>query len=89
VTGQQTTMPKDMRGHSTLFIRKVEESDQKPIVLQLADTCIERSIAIAEVAGLFGVSRATVYNWMTGRTVPRACHIAAMPKIIARLNKRK
>ena len=89
MTGQLTTTPEAMRGHSTLFIRRVEESDQKPIVLQLADLCIERSIAIAEVAGLFGVSRATVYNWMTGRTVPRACHMTAMPKIIARLNKRK
>jgi len=78
-----------MRGHYTLFIQKVEDADQKPLVMQLADVCINKGTPITEVAQMFGVTRASVYNWLTGKTVPRACYQAAMPKIIARLSKRK
>jgi len=78
-----------MRGHYTLFIQKVEDADQKPLVMQLADVCINKGTPISEVALMFGVTRASVYNWLTGKTVPRARHQAAMPKVIARLSKRK
>jgi transcriptional regulator with XRE-family HTH domain len=55
----------------------------------LADVCINKSISMREVAFLFGVTRATVYNWMTGRTVPHPRYRVEMPKIISRLTKRK
>ena len=77
------------RGHDTLFIQKVEDADQKPIVMQLADVCINKGTPITEVAQMFGVTRASVYNWLTGRSVPRARYQAVMPKVIARLSKRK
>ena len=82
-------MRKPMRGHYTLFIQKVEDADQKPLIMQLADVCINKGTPITEVAQMFGVTRASVYNWLTGKTVPRARHQAAMPKVIARLSKRK
>jgi len=77
------------RGHDTIFIQKVEDADQKPIVMQLADVCINKGTPITEIALMFGVTRASVYNWLTGKSVPRARHQAAMPKVIARLSKRK
>jgi len=77
------------RGYDSLFIRKVEEADQKPVVLQLADVCIEKNIPVTEVAALFGVTRATVYNWMTGLTTPNPRYLAMIPKITTRLSKRK
>lgn len=77
------------RGYDSLFIRKVEEADQKPAVLQLADVCIEKNIPVTEVAALFGVTRATVYNWMTGLTTPNPRYLAMIPKVTARLSKRK
>jgi len=77
------------RGYDSLFIRKVEEADQKPVVLQLADVCIEKNIPVTEVAALFGVTRATVYNWMTGLTTPNPRYLAMIPKITTRLQKRK
>ena len=82
-------MPNRARGYDSLFIQKVEEADQKPEVLLLADVCIEKNIAVTEVAELFGVSRATVYNWMTGKTTPYPRHLALVPRITARLLKRK
>lgn len=77
------------RGYDSLFIRKVEEADQKPVVLQLADVCIEKNIPVTEVAALFGVTRATIYNWMTGLTTPNPRYLAMIPKITTRLSKRK
>jgi hypothetical protein len=82
-------MPKRIRGYDSLFILKVEEADQKPAVLALADVCIEKAIPVAVVAEMFEVSRATVYNWMTGKTAPHPRYLALMPKITARLLKRK
>jgi DNA invertase Pin-like site-specific DNA recombinase len=82
-------MRERLRGYDSLFIRKVEDADQKPVVLALADVCIEKNIPVAEVAELFGVTRATVYNWMTGLTTPHPQYLAMMPKITARLLKRK
>lgn len=76
------------RGYDSLFIRKVEEADQKPVVLRLAEVCIERNVPVTEVAEAFGVSRATVYNWMVGRTTPHPRHLKLMPRIAARLAKR-
>jgi len=77
------------RGYDSLFIRKVEEADQPSAVLQLADVCIEKNIPVAEVAELLGVTRATIYNWMTGTTAPSPRYRALIPKITARLSKRK
>lgn len=82
-------MPKKLRGYDSLFIRKVEEADQKPAVLALAEVCIERSVPVTEVAVAFGVTRATIYNWMTGKTEPNPRYLALMPKVTARYLKRK
>jgi len=82
-------MPKRLRGYDSLFIRKVEDADQKPAVMALAEACIERSVPVTEVASAFGVTRATIYNWMTGKTAPHPRYLALMPKVTARLLKRK
>lgn len=82
-------MPKRLRGYDSLFIRKVEDADQKPAVLALAEVCIERSVPVTEVANAFGVTRATIYNWMTGKTAPNPRYLALMPKVTARFLKRK
>jgi len=82
-------MRNSTRGYYSLFLQKVEDADQTDVVMLLADVCINKGIPMIEVASMFGVTRATVYNWMTGRTVPHPRHRAAMPKIVSRLTKRK
>lgn len=77
------------RGHTTHFIRRVDSAALHPAVRQLATACISKDVPIVELADLFGVSRATIYNWLMGTTVPRSKQLEAMPKITARLNKRK
>jgi len=77
------------RGHTTHFIYRVERAVVHPAVRQLATTCISKDVPVVELAALFGVSRATVYNWLMGATVPRSKQLEVMPTITARLNKRK
>jgi hypothetical protein len=77
------------RGYDSLFILKVREADQRPDVLHLAEVCIEKNIPVAEVAGMFGATRASVYNWMTGKSAPSPRYLALVPRITARLSKRK
>jgi hypothetical protein len=76
------------RGYSTLFIRKVEEADQGDLVIQYANACVERNLPITEVARRMGVTRATIYNWFTGRSSPRVHQIEKIRKALARWQRR-
>ena len=78
-----------LRGYDSLFLQKVESAVRVGVVLTLANTCIDKGVPIADLADMLGVTRATAYNWITGRTVPRPRYLALMPKIILRLSKRK
>lgn len=76
------------RGYSTLFIRKVEEADQGDLVIQFASACIGRELPIAEVARRMEVTRATIYNWFTGKSSPRAHQQEKIRKTLARWQRR-
>jgi DNA invertase Pin-like site-specific DNA recombinase len=76
------------RGYSTLFIRKVGEADQSDLVIQFANACIEREIPILEIAFRMSVTRATVYNWFTGKAYPRVYQQEKIRKTLARWQRR-
>jgi hypothetical protein len=76
------------RGYSTLFIRKVEEADQGDLVRQYANACIDRNLPMSEVARRMEVTRATIYNWFTGKATPRAHQQEKIRKALARWQRR-
>ena len=76
------------RGYSTLFIRKVEEADQGTLVIQFANACIDRELPIAEIARRMEVTRATVYNWFTGKSSPRVHQQEKIRRTLARGQRR-
>lgn len=80
-------MSNRLRGFDSLFIKKVEQADLAPEVLELARLCIERGMPISLVATKLGASRATVYNWMSGKTVPHPRFLALISKLTTRLRK--
>ena len=82
-------MRNSQRGYDSLFLQKVEDADQLAEVMLLADACINKGIPMIEVALMFGVTRATVYNWFTGRTIPHPRHRTQMSKLAWRILKRK
>jgi|APCry1669189440_1035222.scaffolds.fasta_scaffold94009_2 hypothetical protein len=77
-------MSNTTRGYSTLFVRKVNEANQDDVVIQFAQACIKRELPIISVASAMGVSRATVYNWFTGKFYPHKKHQEIMHKLMSR-----
>lgn len=56
----------------TLRIRDLNnKADCISIGVRLGRVCIARDIPVSEVAQRMGVTRATVYNWFCGATVPQ------------------
>lgn len=80
-------MSSHSRGYSTLFIRKVDEADQGDLVRQYAHACIDRNLPIMEVARRMEVTRATIYNWFTGKSSPRAHQQEKIRKTLARWHR--
>jgi predicted DNA-binding transcriptional regulator AlpA len=76
------------RGYSTLFIRKVGEADLGDLVSQYANACIDRGLPMSEVARRMDVTRATIYNWFTGKAVPRAHQQEKIRKALVRWQRR-
>jgi DNA invertase Pin-like site-specific DNA recombinase len=80
-------MSKRLRGFDSLFIKKVAKANLHPVVRALVDVCIERGVPISLVAAKLSASRATVYNWMTGKTTPHPRFLELIPNLTARLRK--
>jgi len=79
------------RGYSSSFAHRIRDMQFRldPAVRALALTCLEHEVPITWVADMFGVKRATVYNWLTGETVPRGPQHALIPEVIKKLRKLK
>ena len=71
-----------MRGYDTLFVQRVKAvaaTHEILAVRQFLRACLARPTSVAELAKTFEVSRSTVYNWMTGQTVPHL-HVHVIPR---------
>lgn len=72
-----------MRGYDTIFVQRMKTTEyQSPALRKFVRACIRNPQPIADLAAWFGVSRTTVYNWMTGRAVPRSRHLAEMKRVV-------
>lgn len=57
----------------SLHIRNLNaEAEPSSPGVTLGKYCINRAIPVTEIASEFGVTRATVYNWFCGATVPQS-----------------
>ena len=71
-----------MRGYDSFFVQRVKSVKHEPLALRvLVKACMRNHMPIADVAAVFGVSRSTIYNWMTGQTVPHPRHLAEMTSV--------
>lgn len=72
-------MTKTGRGYDTLFVQRVKSVKHEPMALRVfVKACLRNPLPIVDLAAIFGVSRSTVYNWMTGQTVPHPRYLAEM-----------
>lgn len=79
------------RGYSSSFVYRIRDAQFRvlPAVRALGTACLEHEVPITMVAELFGVTRATVYNWLTGETAPRGPQLALIPEVTKKLRKLK
>ena len=67
-------MTKDNRGYSNRIASQNRSADIKNPGVRLGRYCIDREISAQELANEFGVSKVTIYNWMSGLYVPNSRH---------------
>lgn len=61
----------DYRGYSQRVVEANELADINSLGVLLGRFCISRDIPVVDISEYFGVSKMTVYNWFTGKSVPR------------------
>ena len=70
----------------TLRIRDLDaKADQRKLGVRLGKLCIEHDVPVTVVAERMGVTRATVYNWFCGTSVPQASAVTLIESYIASL----
>lgn len=57
-------------GYNRRLIEANEQADDSSLGVRLGRWCIENDVSVIEIARALSVSRATVYNWFCGITVP-------------------
>jgi transcriptional regulator with XRE-family HTH domain len=75
-------------GYSQRLVEANNTADPKSRGVYLGSRCIKLGISVSEVAEAIGVSRATVYNWFTGKATPRAHQQEKIRKALARWQRR-
>jgi hypothetical protein len=76
------------RGHSVQFLRRVGDTALTEPVYSLAKLLLRKEYPVVFVADKLSVTRATVYNWLTGNSAPRSrLHLEAIEKFISLYSK--
>lgn len=71
------------RGYSYDLIQRIKASDQTLPTVKLGLMCVEKNIAIDEVAEAMGTTRQTVYSWFTGKYKPRHIQLKKIEQLLA------
>lgn len=62
------------------------KADQRKLGVRLGRVCIEHDVPVMVIAQRMGVTRATVYNWFCGTSVPQASAATLIEAYIASLD---
>jgi hypothetical protein len=70
----------------TLRIRDLNaKANKRKLGVRLGRLCIKHDVPVTVVAQRMGVTRATVYNWFCGISVPQASAVSLIESYIASL----
>jgi transposase-like protein len=76
-------------GYSYQLVEANKKADDKSWGVVLGRTCIQLNIPVSEIAGRLDVSRATIYNWFWGTTLPSRHHSEKIERLLPRLKAKK
>ena len=69
-------------GYSQSLVYANKQASIKSLGVALGRVCIRADISVSEVAGFFGVSRMTIYNWFKGDAVPHHSYVEQIREYI-------
>ena len=64
----------DCRGYSKRISDANNKASLDSLGVRLGKLCISKDIPAAQVAGVLGVTKMTIYKWFTGKVIPRASY---------------
>lgn len=73
---------------SPKYQEMLSNPDNTGLGAELGNLCVEHSIPIGDIAYRFSVTRATVYNWISGRTAPRGPTLVRLKKFMQAAKER-
>jgi hypothetical protein len=76
-------------GYSFQLVEANKAADGESWGVILGRTCIQLNIPVSEIAGKLDVSRATIYNWFWGTTLPSRAHCEKIERLLPRLKAKK
>lgn len=76
------------RGYTRKMKAIVLNPDIKGLGVDLGRLCILHGYSVVEMADVFGVTRATAYNWITGRSTPSKHLIPKVAELVERLQQK-
>jgi transcriptional regulator with XRE-family HTH domain len=72
----------DNRGYAARIVNANNAADDTSPGVRLGRFCIKTEVPVSDVAKYFGVSRMTVYQWFSGKWIPRKAHTEKIEKIL-------
>ena len=69
-------------GYSQSLVLANKKADIKSLGVALGRVCIRADISVRQLAGDFGVSRMTIYNWFKGDAVPHHSYVEQIREYI-------
>jgi transcriptional regulator with XRE-family HTH domain len=76
------------RGYTRKMKAIVSNPDNKGLGVELGRLCILHGYSVVELAEVFGITRATAYNWITGRSKPSKHLIPQVTALVERLRQK-
>lgn len=76
------------RGYTGRLRAAILNPDITGIGVELGRLCIVHGYSVIEVAEVFGITRATAYNWITGRSTPSRHLLPKVAELVERLQQK-
>jgi transcriptional regulator with XRE-family HTH domain len=76
------------RGYTEKLKAIILNPDITGVGVELGRLCILHGYSVIEVADVFGITRATAYNWITGRSTPSRHLLPKVAELVERLQQK-
>lgn len=72
-----------MQGYTIRVAKEIKNADGDLPGVRLGRLCIERDVAVADVARILKVTRQTVYRWFCGKALPHPHHRKMIEELLS------